>query len=109
MSLQTIGDLFPSPYLRTSDIGETDLVFTIKKVQIEPVGYGDQQEDKPVIYFHETDKKFVLNKTNANSIAHLYGENIVEWIGKRFTLYTTEVSFQGRSMLGIRVRLRIPE
>ena len=33
--------------------------------------------------------KLVLNRTNANSIATLYGININNWIGKLIELYPT--------------------
>jgi len=50
----------------------------------------------------------VLNKTNANTIANLYGPKISNWTGKKIALFTTEVSYQGATMLGIRIRLRPP-
>ena len=62
-----------------------------------------------MVYFHETTKGLVLNKTNALTIAELYGNNISEWEDKKIKLFTTEVSLHGKPTLGIRVRLRQPE
>lgn len=104
----TINDLFPSRFIKSADIGDTDTVLTISKVAMEDLGYGDGQDTKPVVYFQEIDKGLVMNKTNAESIGQLYGERIDGWPGKKITLFTTEVSFQGKPMLGIRVRLRPP-
>jgi hypothetical protein len=102
----TISDLFPSRYLRTSDVGENDLVLTIEGVTFEVL--GDKKETKPVVSFKETPKVLVLNKTNGNTLAHLYGPKVANWRDKKIALYTTEVSFQGAPMLGIRVRMRPP-
>ena len=102
----SISDLFPSRYLKTSDVGDDDLVVTIADVTFEEL--GDHDEQKPVVSFEETQKLLVLNKTNANTIAQLYGNKLTGWSGKRVVLYTTEVSYQGTTMLGIRIRLRPP-
>ena len=105
----TISQLFPSKFIKSADIGEPDLVLTISRVQVEELGYGEEKDSKPIMYFEETDQSLVLNKTNAESISQLYGPRIADWLGKKIALFTTEVSFQGKSMLGIRVRLRQPE
>ena len=108
MPSTTIDDLFPSPYLKCKDIGDSDRVLTIERIVKEPFGFGDVQEIKPVIYFVETDKGLVLNKTNTFTIANMYGVDYSVWNGKRITLYTTEVSFQGTTIMGIRIRMRSP-
>lgn len=107
-NITSLSDLFPSRYLKPADIGDTDLVLTIDRVEIESIGMGDQAETKPVIYFLETSKGLVLNKTNGNTIGQLYGPSLVNWSGKKIGLYKTEVSFQGTTYIGIRVRLRPP-
>lgn len=105
----TIQDLFPSKFIKSADIGETDTVLTISKVEVEDLGFGEEKDSKPVVYFEEIEKSLVLNKTNAESIGQLYGPRIDGWSGKKIALFTTEVSFQGKPMLGIRVRLRPPK
>ena len=104
----SINNLFPSRYLKPSDLSDTDLIITITKVIVEDLGRGDHKEEKGVIYAKEITKGFVLNKVNALTIAKMYGDQTSGWIGKRIALYTTEVSFQGTPMLGIRVRMRPP-
>jgi hypothetical protein len=84
-------------------------VYTIRGVKMESVGQGQDAEDKPVVYFRETQKGLALNKTNANAIAQLYGPDTDRWTGKAVTLYPTEVEFQGKMTLAIRVRLRKPQ
>ena len=105
----TIDDLFPSRFLKSSDIGDTDMILTISKVEVEDLGFGDDKKSKPVVYFWENDKVLVLNKTNGETISQLYGKEISEWPDKKIALFTTEVSFQGKPMLGIRIRLQPPK
>lgn len=102
----TINDLFPSRYLKSADIGEQDLVLTIKAVEVEDMVNDNGTERKPVLYFREVSKGLVLNRTNADVISQLYGPAIDSWPGKQIMLYLTEVTFRGKTSLGIRVRLR---
>lgn len=79
----TIDDLFPSRFIKSADIGDTDMVLTISKVEIEDLGYGDAKDTKPVVYFQEIEKGLVLNKTNGETIVKLYGREIAGWSGKK--------------------------
>lgn len=98
---------FPSKTLRDADI-ESDMTLTMREVAIETVGQGKDAEEKPVLYFRETDKSLVLNKTNANTIAALYGADTDGWAGKQITLFGTEVDFAGKSTPAIRIRSKKP-
>lgn len=103
-----INNAFPSKYLKSGDVPEhDDLLLTISRVTIETVGQDDP-EDKPIVYFAEVDKGLVLNKTNANTIAGLYGPETDGWAGKRIALYATEVAYQGKMTLSLRVRMKAP-
>lgn len=107
MTTQTVDDLFPSRFMKAGDIGEADLIVTITGLEVEELGQDKQK--KPVLFFQETDKGMVLNKTNADTIRGMYGNNIPGWNGKKIALYTTEVTFAGKTSLGIRVRVRPPQ
>jgi hypothetical protein len=100
---------FPSKYLKAADIGETDLALTIKEVVMETVGQGEEAEGKPIIYFNETEKGLVLNKTNTNTIKGLYSAETDNWVGKTIALFATEVDFAGKQTLALRVRMRPPQ
>lgn len=103
-----ISTAFPSSTLKAADIEDGDLILTVTDVQIETVGQGKDAEDKPHVYFQETEKKLVLNKTNAATIAKLYGDDTDDWRGKRIALFATEVEFAGSMTMAIRVRMRAP-
>ena len=102
----TYSDLFPSPYLKSDDVGEGELTLTITDIAIEEI--GQDRKPKPVLSFKESDKKLVLNATNGAVIRDLYDEPY-DWPGKRITLYTTEVSYAGKTTIGVRVRKRVPQ
>lgn len=104
-----INDAFPSKYLKASDVPDDgDLILTIRQVDVEEVGQGDDREQKPIVYFGEIEKGLVLNKTNANAIQSLYGADTAAWEMKRIAIFATEVDFKGTQTLALRVRLRPP-
>jgi hypothetical protein len=103
--MPSVNDLFPSNYLKASDIGTSDLILTISEQKMVEFDNGDK---KPVILFRETDKKLTLNRTNANTIAGLYGDDTTKWIGRPIALFATEVDFKGKQVLAIRIRMRPP-
>ena len=107
-TITKFNELYPSRYLKPGDIGDDDQVLTIDKVLVEEMGFVDRNETKPVLYFRNLDKVLVLNRTNANTIANLYGDQLSNWTGKQVSLFVAEVSFQGKVMPGIRIRSRIP-
>jgi len=96
-------DMFPSKYLKASDLGESTPVVTISKVVVESLGAEDEKEDKMVVYFQGKDKGLVCNKTNCNTISGLFGEETDDWIGKKIKILTAEVAFKGKMTLSIRV------
>jgi hypothetical protein len=104
-----INNAFPSKWLKSGDAEEGDLHLTIRDVVMEDIGSGENQEHKPVLYFHETDKGMVLNKTNADTISKLYTPETDNWIGKPISVFATEVDFAGKQTLALRVRLRAPK
>lgn len=98
--------LYPSRYLKESDLRGRDVTVTIKKVDIVKIG----DDTKPVAHFEGKDKGLVLNKTMFNAIAKATGElDSDNWGGHRITLYPTETEFKGDTVACIRVRLRTAE
>lgn len=91
---------FPSNYLKAADLQGRHVAVVISNVVMEDVG----DDNKPVVYFRGTQKGVVLNKTNANNIAVLYGDDTDAWIGQTVTLFPAMVDFQGRSVEAIRIR-----
>lgn len=101
-----INNAFPSKWLKSGDLEDGDLTLTIKSVEQEEVGQGEDAEQKPIVHFQEVEKGMVLNKTNANTISSLYGPETDGWVGKKISLFSTEVDFGGKQTLAIRIRMK---
>lgn len=96
-----IDSLFPSRFLKASDLGGTQKTFTINGITVEEMTDGNR---KPALSFAEADKALVLNRTNAGVISAAFGRDTDTWSGKKLTLFSTPVTFQGRLVDAIRVR-----
>lgn len=104
--------LYDRDYLGSWDLpDDRDIVVTISGVKGgELVGSGGRKNKKPIISFEGKEKKFVCNKTNAKSIAGLYGNHVEKWTGKKIALYvsTTRDPSTGGDIPCIRVRPQAP-
>ena len=101
--MPNINNIFPSKYLKAADFtsGPQNAVMGSLAMEVLTEGHDAQ----PVLYFHGQTKGLVLNKTNANMIAHTLGPETDAWMGKTLQLYVEPVSFQGRIVDAIRVRM----
>ncbi len=95
-----LSSIFPSKYLKAGDLKGREPTVVIASAEIEKLG----DDDKLVLYFQGKDKGIVCNRTNADRIAYMYGQNTDAWIGKEIVLYTEMVNFQGKVTEGIRVK-----
>lgn len=109
-----IHKVFPSKYVSSADLLQPDGAFrsvtvTIDRfVEKERMGQPPNDEEKSVLYFSDAKKGMVLNKTNAMTIAGLYGPETDEWTGKRITLHVEKVKAFGAVHDAIRVRPQVP-
>lgn len=100
-------DLFP--YLEGEEIKGANLTLTIRDIRREKMkSRKGQEENKWVLYFQETHKGFVVNKTNAKSIAVLHGKMTGGWVGKQIMLYTEKLEAFGETHNALRVALATP-
>jgi hypothetical protein len=67
---------------------------------VEKIG----DDERPVLHFQGADKGLVLNKTNANTIAAIFGEETDNWFGHPLEVYPSETDYQGKRVACIRVR-----
>ena len=102
-----ISSAFPSKYLRAADLQDRQVKVLMSRVETETIG----DDDRPVLYFQGKEKGLVLNKTNANAISAVYGDDTENWRGGEIVLFETMVDFQGKTMAAIRCRVpaRKPE
>lgn len=98
-----IQEVFPSKYLKAADLQGRNITVEIKHVELEQV--GSDKETRPVIYFVGKDKGLVLNKTNADVIGAIAGDETDDWVGVKIVLFETMASFQGKAVAAIRCKL----
>jgi len=95
-----IDQIYPTKYVSSGDLKGQDQVCTISRARMETMD-GDQCL---VLSFSGAEKEFVVNKTNAKSIAKLHGEETDEWLNKKITLFPTQCDYKGESTDCIRIR-----
>lgn len=96
-----INNVFPSKYLSAEDIAGQEYTVTIRNVAMEQF---DDGESKAIVHFNELPKGLTLNKTNAKTIASMYGPETDSWNGQKVTVFTIWTEYQGKQTQGIRVR-----
>lgn len=102
MSLK-ISDCFPSPYLKASDLQPNkDIEVEIESVTLEEMEQGG--ESRPVVRFAKKKKRFVLNRTNSQTLAEAFGDETMEWVGRKILLFVSSTTFNGRPVQCIRCR-----
>lgn len=95
-----LDQVFPSNYIKASDLKGRAVPVVIAEATIEKLG----EDRKLVLKFQGKEKGLVTNKTNANRIAYLYGNDTDGWIGREIILYAELVDFQGKTVEAIRIR-----
>jgi hypothetical protein len=64
----------------------------------------DDGKEKLIVSFREDDHTLVLNMTNAQTIAELYGDETDDWTGEKIVIYRDKTNFAGKRVDCIRVR-----
>lgn len=83
--------------------GKTPLI-TIDHVKIcELEGEDGKKKARPVVYFRESPRGWVLCKTTAQALAALFGAETDKWTGKRVHLRAEEVQVGKERKPGIRI------
>lgn len=100
-----LNDIFPSNYLKASDLNGAQVPVTIERVEVERIGQGANAEQKPVLHFVGKQKGMVANKTNCKKIAEIAGsDDTDDWAGTNLVLFTAMVDYQGETVESIRVK-----
>lgn len=95
-------ELCPAKHLEAADLGDGDLVVTIKGIDFAEV--GEEKQTKGVVLFDEFTRGMVLNRTNLKRIIALHGNETDSWIGQKIYVYASETDFGGKTVDCIRVR-----
>lgn len=101
-------------YLGSHNLEEgEEMLLTIEKFEGEEMvvkvgGKKDEKVPKQVLYFKEDVPKMIMNITNGNTIASLYGSHPDQWVGKQIQVYATPVKAFGKTQDALRVRDFVP-
>jgi len=97
--------MFDSDYLGAWDLMGKDVTVTISEVKGGKVkNQTGKEARKPIVMFKGKAKGLLCNKTNAKTIAAMYGSDVSKWVNRRITLYPTTTTFGSQEMECIRVR-----
>ena len=99
-----INETFPSRWLKASDLKNRTVTVQIHSVTMEEFTDGSS---KPVVWFQGKDKGMVLNKTNGQTIADIYGPETDGWRNQPLELFSMRV--QGPQGMVDGIRVRVPE
>jgi hypothetical protein len=95
-----INDAFSSDYIKHGDLRGQPHVLTMSRIEIKEFDDGD----KPCLHFSNSKKPLLLNKTNSNIIADIFGPETNGWMGQQIELYPAKTEFKGQMTDCIRVR-----
>ncbi len=99
-------DLYPSRFLKASDLKGREATKTIKGVKIEELGEGSSAKPKCVITFADAKKEWVVPRTCGEALKAMFGSKDVDktWVGKRVTLIPKVVDSFGGEVEAVRVK-----
>jgi len=75
----------------------------------ETIKTKDGEKLARVLYFKEDIPKMIINITNGNTLAHLYGSHPEQWVGKTMQVHATPVKAFGKTQDALRIRDFIPK
>ena len=98
-------ETFPSAssYLKAQDIpAGREAAVTISGVEVATL---DGEDSKPALSFAGKERQLLLNRTNAAALVDAFGDEMDSWVGKQIVLFRMMVTFQGRQVPAIRIRI----
>lgn len=97
--------LITSKYLEAEDLMGKRVPVIIESVHERAKLKRDtgDEDNKPLFRLRGKEKGWVLNTTNLESIAEVYGHEADGWVGKTVVIYATRVRAFGETKLAIRV------
>jgi len=97
--------MFDRDYLGAFELGGKDVIVEITNVAAQELKVeGNAKKKSPVLTFRSATKKLVCNKTNAKTLAGLFGNDTRAWVGKKIALYPTTTKLGRDTVDCIRIR-----
>jgi hypothetical protein len=101
---------YGSKFLSAADLGDRKVRTKIVKVRKEELRSNDGgKRMRFVLYVDGLDKPVVLNATNKNALVDALSKTPANWVGATIGLFVDpNVTFAGKRMRGIRLRVLLP-
>jgi hypothetical protein len=98
-------DVFPSKYLKHSDLQGKPTVMAIESAVLETLKSPEgKTQNKVVLYLAGAKKSLPLNVTNFDAVADICGADTDDWPGCQIVLYPSKTQMAGKTVDCIRVR-----
>jgi hypothetical protein len=104
--------LFPSRYLGAADLGGKEVTVKIATIALgeidgtEEIGGKtvDVKKQKAIVTLEGVPKPWLLNRTNGEALALIFGPETKDWKSKPVTLHAEMVKSFGEMVLALRVK-----
>ncbi len=101
-----ISEMFPSRFLSASDLPKGRTVeVDIEDVQMVAMDDEGGNTFKPAVSFVGKQKQLVLNRTNAEVLARVFGPDSDDWLGKKVFLFVDQTDFRGKRVDCLRLKV----
>jgi len=102
----TYDALFPGRFIKAGEMSGKPVTMTIADVYLDHLE-GEDGREKPqaIVAFKETKREWALNKTNAQCLLAMWGQDSGDWVAKRVTLFA-ERDASGLSDSGLCLRVK---
>ena len=94
-----VHEMYRSDYMKSDDLNGQALCLSITECLAEKAG-GDE---RLVLAFFEVPSLMILDRTNTNMLAELYGPETSEWRGKVIKLAPSTTLFLGQVVKYVRI------
>ncbi len=102
--------LHPGKYIKGAEVKAAGKPIPLTIARIEPrhemKGKNGESEAKPCLFFDETEKGCVLNKTNTAALAGILGRDPRKWIKKKVVLRAEPGRYFGELRTPIRIDIQ---
>lgn len=98
--------LFIGDYVQATEFEGRTPTWTISRIEIRDLPslkHEGEEQSKGVIFFSDFPRGWVMNRTNGECLAAMFGPETDAWVGKRVTLRAEEVQVGPKKDMGIRV------
>jgi hypothetical protein len=97
--------VFPSRYFKAANLPQPrNLTIVAAKMEELKTPDGGETQNRLVLHFHDEAKRLVMNVTNYDMLADMFGDETESWVGKTVQLYADKTRFGNKIVPCVRVR-----